>query len=71
MDTNNIIVYDNYEINLNKYPRFNTDKEKTDIILIIFLMNEDLLKKLAESFDNSLKYYHDCKEYYYIFMVII
>jgi hypothetical protein len=27
-----IIVYDNYKISLNKYPRINTNKEKTDII---------------------------------------
>jgi hypothetical protein len=62
-----IIVYDNFSIDLNKYPRFNTDKEKTDIIIIIFLMNQDLLIKLSESCENALKYYHDCKEYYYIF----
>ena len=62
-----INVYDNVTINLNKYPRINTDKEKTDIIIIIFLMHEDFLKKLAISFDNALKFYHECKEYYYVF----
>ena len=63
----NIIVYDNYEISLTKYPRMNTDKEKTDIIIIIFLMHEDFLKKLAKSFDEAVQYYNDCKEYYYVF----
>ena len=67
MDQENITVYDNYEINLNKYPRINTDKEKTDIIIIIFLMHEDFLKKLASSYGESLKYYHECKEYYYVY----
>jgi len=62
-----IIVYDNFSIDLNKYPRMNNDKEKTDIIIIIFLMHQDLLIKLAESFDFAMQYYHDCKEYYYVF----
>ena len=66
-DIENIIVYDNYEININKYPRIYTDKSKTDIIIIIFLMQEDFLKKLSKSFENALKYYNECKEYYYIF----
>ena len=58
----NIIVYDNYEIPLSKYPRTDTDK-----IIITFLMHEDFLKKLAQSYENALKYYNECKEYYYIF----
>ena len=64
---NNIIVYDNYEIEFNKYPRINTDKCNTDIIIIIFLMHENFLKKLASSYEEALKYYNDCKEYYYTF----
>jgi len=68
MDNNDeIIVYDDYKISLYKYPRIDTDKEKTDIIIIIFLMHEDFLKKLGQSFEDALKYYHECKEYYYIF----
>ena len=67
MDTEQIIVYDNYEISLTKYPRKNTDKEKTDIIIIIFLMNQEYLKSIANSFQNSLNFYHECKEYYYVF----
>ena len=62
-----IIVYDNFSINLDKYPRINTDKEKTDIIIIIFLMHEETLKKIGSTIEESLKYYHECKEYYYIF----
>ena len=62
-----IIVYDNYSISLYKYPRKNHNVSNTDIILIIFLMHEDYLKKLAQSFDNAMKFYHQCKEYYYVF----
>lgn len=62
-----IIVYDNFSIDFNKYPRLNTDKEKTDIIIIIFLMHQETLLKLAQSSDDALKYHFDCKEYYYIF----
>ena len=60
-------IYGDYEIDLNKYPRKNSDKEITDIILIIFLSHESYLKKLAESFDNAIKYHNECKEYYYTF----
>ena len=66
-NSENIIVYGNYEVQLNKYPRKNTDKELTDIIIIIFLMHEDFLKKLAYSFDEALKFHNECKEYFYMF----
>jgi hypothetical protein len=67
INNDEITVYDDYKINLCKYPRINTEKEYTDIIIIIFLTHEDFLKKLSISFEDSLKYYHECKEYYYIF----
>jgi len=67
MDINQINVYDNVTIPLNKYPRKNSTKEKTDIIIIIFLMHYDFLKKLGKSFDEALKNYYECKEYYYVF----
>ena len=66
-DNDEIVVYDDYKISLYKYPRIDTDKEKTDIIIIIFLMHEEFLKKLGQSFEDALKYYHECKEYYYVF----
>jgi hypothetical protein len=59
-----IIVYDDYKISLYKYPRVDVT---TDKIIIIFLMNEQFLKNLAVSFENSQIFYHDCKEYFYIF----
>ena len=58
----NIVVYDDYTVSLSKYPRNNSDK-----IIIIFLMHEDFLKKLGESYENALKYHNECKEFYYIF----
>jgi hypothetical protein len=64
---NNLIVYGDHEISLIKYPRKNTDKEITDIIIIIFLMHEDYLKKLGSSYENSIKFHNECKEYYYTF----
>ena len=66
MDTE-ITVYDDYKIPINKYPRTNTDKEKTDILIIVFLMHEDFLKKLGESYDKAITFYNNCKEYYYVF----
>ena len=66
MDTE-ITVYDDYKIPINKYPRINTDKEKTDILIIVFLMHEDFLKKLGESYDKAITFYNNCKEYYYVF----
>ncbi len=66
-DYEEIIVYDDYKIPLNKYPRKGTDKRETDIIIIIFLMHQEYLKKLSVSYSESIRYYNNCKEYYYIF----
>ena len=62
-----IIVFDNHSLELNKYPRFYTDKETTDKIMITFFMNEEYLKNLSNSYDNSVKYHNECKEYFYVF----
>ncbi len=62
-----IVVYDDVKISLYKYPRNNTDKRETDIIITVFFMHEDYLKKLAYSYQEALKYYNECKEYFYIF----
>jgi hypothetical protein len=62
-----IIVYDEYKISLYKYPRHESDKRETDIIITIFLMHEDFLKRLAHSYEESIRFYNNCKEYYYIF----
>lgn len=66
-NSDEIIVYDDYTISLYKYPRKDTTKEKTDIMIIIFLMHENFLKNLAKSYEKSIKFYNECKEYYFIF----
>ncbi len=63
----NIIVYGDFTLDLKKYPRSGTNKEKTDIIIITFLMHEDYLTKCAKSLDDAIKYFNGCKEYFYIY----
>ena len=65
-----ITVFDNHTLELNKYPRFYTDKEITDKIMITFFMNEEYLKNLSSSYENSVKYHNECKEYFYVFKSI-
>jgi hypothetical protein len=65
-----ITVFDNHTLELNKYPRFYTDKEITDKIMITFFMNEEYLKNLSNSYENSIKYHNECKEYFYVFKSI-
>lgn len=62
-----ITVFDNHSLELNKYPRFYTDKETTDKIIITFYMNEEYLKSLSNSYENAIKYHNECKEYFYVF----
>ena len=66
-DNFEITVYDNYTIPFNKYPRKNTDKRETDIVIVTFLMHEDYLKKLSIAYSESIRFYNNCKEYFYIF----
>ncbi len=63
----NVIVYGDFTLDLKKYPRKGTNKENTDIIIIVFLMHEDFLTKCSKSLDDSIKYYNMCKEYYYTY----
>jgi hypothetical protein len=57
-----LCVYDNYTFDFNKYPR-----KKSDIIIIIFLLHEQFLIKLSETYDYAVQQYHQCKEYFHIF----
>ncbi len=63
----NIIVYGDFTLDLKKYPRSGTNKEKTDIIIITFLMHEEYLTKCSKSLDDSIKYFNGCKEYFYTY----
>lgn len=61
-ETIKLCVYDNYVFDFNKYPR-----KKSDIIIIIFLLHEQFLIKLSETYDYAVQQYHQCKEYFHIF----
>lgn len=61
-----INVYDNYNINLNKYPRKDIKCNICDIVLITFFMNIEKLKKICKSYNESYSSYNDCKEYYFL-----
>jgi hypothetical protein len=62
-----IVVYGDFTLDLKKYPRSGTNKEKTDIIIITFLMHEEELTKCAKSLDDAIKYFNGCKEYFYTY----
>ncbi len=62
-----IPVYDNVTIDITKYPRVNTPKHLTDIIMITFLLHQDYLKSTVQSFRDAITFYNECKEYYYLF----
>ena len=60
-----INVYDNYNIDLNKYPRKDIKFRITDIVLITLFMNIDKLKKICKSYNESYLSYNECKDYYF------
>ncbi len=65
--SSSIIVYGDFTLDVKKYPRIGSAKEKTDIIIITFLMHEEELTKCAKSLDDSIKYFNACKEYFYTY----
>jgi len=65
-----IPVYDDFTIDVTKYPRIGTLKENTDKVIIQFLLNQDYLEKVSKSFREAVTFYNECKEYYYIFKTI-
>jgi hypothetical protein len=62
-----IPVYDSFTIDLDKYPRIGSVKENTDKVMIQFLMNQEILEKVAKSYGNAVTFYNECKEYFYVF----
>lgn len=62
-----IRVYDNHFINIQKYPRLNTSFTDTDKIIINFLLHEKELRDIYNSVHNAIKFYNECKDYYFIF----
>ncbi len=61
-----IQVYDSFTIDFNKYPRKNTPKYETDVVMIHFLMHQDYLEKVAKSYTTAIQFYNECKEYYFM-----
>lgn len=59
-------VYDNYTIDLNKYPRKDLKFRISDIVLITFMMNLEQLKKICNCYNEAYTSYNECKEYYFI-----
>tara|TARA_B100001173_G_scaffold287888_1_gene276604 strand:+ start:134 stop:730 length:597 start_codon:yes stop_codon:yes gene_type:complete len=64
---NQLHVYGDYYINLDKYPRKNDKERINDIILITFFMNQEYLKKISKCYDEAFKNYNECKEYFFLF----
>ena len=64
---NSIHVYDNYQMDINKYPRKELNFRITDIVLITFFMNLDQLKKIIKCYEDAYYHHNECKEYYFYF----
>ncbi len=62
-----ITVYGSHTIPLNKFPRKDAEHQKTDIMIIIFLMHEEYLKNIVKSHENALSYFNNCLEYFFPF----
>ena len=52
-------------INISKYPRNSSEKRYTDLVILTFLIHRNFLEKLIESVEKALKYFNQCKEYFY------
>jgi hypothetical protein len=50
------------------YPR-NGDKYYTDKYIMHVISNKDFYEKIIESVDKALKYFNQCKEYYFVFFI--
>lgn len=59
-------IYDNYEIDLNKYPRKYIKYRICDIVLITFFMNIEKLKKICKCYNEAYASYNECKDYYFV-----
>ena len=60
-------IYDNYTIELNKYPRKELNYRITDIILITFMMNLQQLNRLNKCYQEAYNSYNEVKDYYFTF----
>ena len=60
-------IYDNYNIDLNKYPRKKLNCRISDIVLITFFSNIQQLKKICNCYQEAYNNYNECKDYYFTF----
>lgn len=62
-----INIYDNYQIDVNKYPRNDLKYRINDIILITFFMNIDQLSKIIKCYEEAYYHHNECKDYFFHF----
>ena len=66
-----INIYDNYQIDINKYPRNHLQYRITDIILITFFMNCEQLSRIIKCYEDAYYHHNECKEYYFYFEFLL
>jgi len=66
-----INIYDNYQIDINKYPRVQLQYRITDIILITFFMNCEQLSRIIKCYEDAYYHHNECKEYYFNFEFLL
>lgn len=54
-------------ININNYPRTNSEKFMTDKIILTFLINKNYLESIKKSVDKAQMYFNQCKDYFFTF----
>jgi len=66
-----INIYDNYQIDIKKYPRNQLQYRITDIILITFFMNCEQLSKILKCYEDAYYHHNECKEYFFYFEFLL
>ena len=66
-----INIYDNYQIDINKYPRNNLQYRITDIVLITFFMNCEQILKIIKCYEEAYYHHNECKEYFFYFEFLL
>ena len=64
---NNLNIYDNYNIDINKYPRKDLKYNICDIVLITFFINIEKLKRICKCYNEAYTNFNECKDYYFFF----
>lgn len=66
-----INIYDNYQIDLKKYPRNLLEYRITDILLITFFMNSEQLRRIIQCYEDAYYHHNECKEYFFYFEFLL